>query len=160
MCVATSSPFCFALQLSRRPSHCTAGCIRRSCPQIGLTGSNTCFCDNEERVMKLTICILGSNHYRACEMLRILCENNPEEIAVFHKRQGRAVLRDGTVLIAQSVSDRRCLDGLRFDQVFFESYSPTGWRDIENPPRMVQWLSKSMLKSRVPTEFQWCHIDR
>ena len=78
--------------------------------------------------MKLTICVLGSNHYRACEMLRILCVNNSEEFAVFHKRQGRAVLRDGTVLIAQSVSDRRCLDGLRFDQVFFENYSPTGWR--------------------------------
>ena len=109
--------------------------------------------------MKLKICVLGHDMRRAREMLQTLCEHNAEDIAVFQRARGRAVMRDGTELIAKSIADNRCMDGLRFDQIFFENHSPSGWRDIVNHSRMIQMLNCSLRKSEVPPEFQWCEID-
>lgn len=68
-------------------------------------------------------------------------------------------MRDGTEMIAKSIADNRCMDGLRLDQIFFEKYSPSGWRAMSNHSRMIQMLDLSLRKSKVPPEFQWCEID-
>ena len=105
--------------------------------------------------MSLRIAFIGYDEKQTRTYFREMAELNREQVAFRDLSQGRIVLSDGTEIYR--VSPATQFFNLYLDQVIIADDRRRRCQVARH--RELASLSHSLIRSRVPPEFQWQHYD-